>query len=106
MGAQMEILKTSVIPRILSRICPPSAGTRLRGEAHTAAKDKIEAWALDTSQIILQKKLVKYAATTKAPQTETEVVSKESLKEMSSDAISGQVEAHAPRIMNYWQLYG
>ncbi|KAF8602965.1 hypothetical protein BDV93DRAFT_556888 [Ceratobasidium sp. AG-I] len=98
MSARTELLKLSVIPCALSRTRKPPAGMRLRGKAHSAAKDELEAWALDTSKDILRKELVTYTATIKAPQTETEVVSKESLRDMTFDALVQQIETHTPRL--------
>lgn len=41
MGARTELLKSSVISRILSRICQLPVGMCLRGKAHTAIKNEI-----------------------------------------------------------------
>ncbi|KAF8593811.1 hypothetical protein BDV93DRAFT_460269 [Ceratobasidium sp. AG-I] len=98
MAARTELFKSSVIPQTLSRICKPPAGMRMRGKARSAAKDALEKWALETSKDILRKELVTYTATTKAPQTESDVVSDESLKEMTFDALVEQIETHAPRL--------
>ncbi|KAF8593162.1 hypothetical protein BDV93DRAFT_395927, partial [Ceratobasidium sp. AG-I] len=96
-SARTELLKSSAIPCALSRIRKPP-GMRVRGKAHIAAKDEIEAWALNTSKEVLREELVSYTATTKAPQTESEVVDEESLKEMTFEALFQQVEIHAPRL--------
>jgi hypothetical protein len=98
MGVRTEMLKSSVISRTSSRICTPQAGMRLRDKARTAAKDKIEAWAIDTTKHTLIKKLVTYTEITKAPITETKVISEESLSEMTFGEQSERFETHTPRL--------
>lgn len=69
----------------------------MRGKAHPrAAKEEIEEWALESSNEVLRKELVQYAMTTKATETETEVVSEDSLKEMTLDAQFQELETHTP----------
>jgi hypothetical protein len=98
-SACLSLFKSSVIPLILERIRKPP-GMQLRGKAHKAAKSEVENWALETSTELLRKELVQYTATTKAPEAETEVVSEDSLKEMTFDALSQQIKHHAPRLNN------
>jgi hypothetical protein len=74
---------------------------QLRGKAHKVAKSEIENWALETSTELLRKELVQYATTTKAPEAESEVVGEDSLKEMTFDALSQQIELHSPRLHNF-----
>ncbi|KAG8732696.1 hypothetical protein FRC10_000753 [Ceratobasidium sp. 414] len=94
-AACTELFRSSIIPGMLDRIREPPQ-MRVRGQAHRTTKDEIEGWALRTSTSILRKELVTYAVTTKAPETEAEVVSEESLQEMTFDALAGQIMQHAP----------
>ncbi|KAF8602971.1 hypothetical protein BDV93DRAFT_556894 [Ceratobasidium sp. AG-I] len=81
-ASRTDLFNSSVLPRSLRRIRKPPQ-MRVRGQAHQNTKDELESWALETSTEILQKELVQYATTAKAPETEKEVVSEESLKELT-----------------------
>ncbi|KAH7325247.1 hypothetical protein B0J17DRAFT_723280 [Rhizoctonia solani] len=71
-------------------------GIRVRGKAHQKAREHLRVWALEATTEVLKTELSDYAATTHAQETEIEVVSEESLKKMTFDAISNNVLQHAP----------
>jgi hypothetical protein len=96
-AARTALFKSSAIPHMLDRIRKPPH-MRIQGIAHKEAKAEIETWALETTTGILRKELVQYTTTTKAPETETEVVNEESLKDMTFDVLLQQIELHAPRL--------
>ncbi|KAF8604732.1 hypothetical protein BDV93DRAFT_507288 [Ceratobasidium sp. AG-I] len=68
------------------------------GVAHKEARAQIEAWALETSKDVLHLELVQFAKTTKAPGTETDVVSEESLAGLTFDSILEEISAHVSQL--------
>jgi hypothetical protein len=98
-NARNGLFSSSVLPLVMTRARKPPK-MRIRGQAHINARKHIEEWALSTSTEVLQKELAQFAKTTKSPATETEVVDEEALKELTFDAISKQVETHAPQLYN------
>lgn len=77
----------------------------LAGQSSHSYQKRDLAWAMDTSKAILRKELVKCTATTKAPQTETEVFNEELLQDMTFDAQFEQVETNAPRPYSLLYVY-
>ncbi|QRV74650.1 hypothetical protein RhiJN_02665 [Ceratobasidium sp. AG-Ba] len=98
-SARKDVFNSSTLPTVLDRIRSPP-GMRVRAKSHKNARTEIDEWAVKTSTEILRKELVTYAVTTTAPETETEIVSEESLQEMTFNALAVQVEQHAPRLRN------
>lgn len=99
-NSRNKLFQSSALPRVLDHIRSPP-NMRIRGNAHKEAKHEVENWALKTSAELLRKELVQYAVTTKAQDTEINIVSEESLETMTFDALFEQIEAHAPRLYSH-----
>ncbi|EUC54547.1 hypothetical protein RSOL_056140, partial [Rhizoctonia solani AG-3 Rhs1AP] len=75
----------------VKRVYKPPHGIRIRGKAHRQVREDLKAWALEIATEVLKLELSDYAATTRAQDTEIEVVSEESLKKLTFDVIADNV---------------
>ncbi|CAE6447780.1 unnamed protein product [Rhizoctonia solani] len=71
---------------------------RIRGKAHVEAASQLKSWAFNTTVDVLRRELAIHAQSTKAGDVEREVVDAESLKKLTFDAISEDVQTNAPQL--------
>ncbi|KAG8707415.1 hypothetical protein FRC11_007458 [Ceratobasidium sp. 423] len=98
-NARTEVFDSGVLPQISSRICRPP-DMRIRGKAHLEAANKLKDWAVDTTVDVLRCELATHAKSTKVGDVERKVVNEESLKKLTFDAISEEVQTDAPQLYN------
>ncbi|KDN40896.1 hypothetical protein RSAG8_07764, partial [Rhizoctonia solani AG-8 WAC10335] len=71
---------------------------QIQGKAHQKAAEELKDWANTTTADILRKELATHAKSTKVGDVEREVVNEESLKSLTFDAITEEVQTNAPTL--------
>ncbi|KEP45848.1 hypothetical protein V565_236600 [Rhizoctonia solani 123E] len=96
-NARREAFASGVLSRVVARVCRPP-DMQIQGKAHQKAAEELKDWANTTTTDILRKELATHAKSTKVGDVEREVVNEESLKGLTFDAITDEVQANAPTL--------
>ncbi|KAG8727424.1 hypothetical protein FRC11_013236, partial [Ceratobasidium sp. 423] len=99
MNACREAFASGVLPWVLDRICQ-SSSMRIRGIEHENMVNELKEWANKTTVDILCCELATHVKSTKARDVERKVVDEESLKKLTFDAITEEVQENAPTLYN------